>query len=65
MITPSFKGIQRESANFLNKLFTFNNYFQLFFAYSYCYIFFNKCSQVCLSVRILDKAVNESIHRSK
>ena len=32
MITPFSKGIQRESANSSNKLFTFNDYFQPFFA---------------------------------
>ena len=42
------KEIQRESVNYLNKLFTFNDYFQLFFAHYNCYIFLNKCSQVCL-----------------
>ena len=30
MITPFSKGIQRESANYLNKLFTFNAYTQPF-----------------------------------
>ena len=34
MITPFSKEIQREFANYLNKLYTFNDYFQLFFAHS-------------------------------
>ena len=56
MITPFSKGIKRESENYLNKLFNFNDYFQLFFARSYCYSFLNRCSQVCLCARILDKS---------
>ena len=56
MITPFSKGIKRESENYLNKLFNFNDYFQLFFAHSNCYSFLNRCSQVCLCARILDKS---------
>ena len=41
MITPFSKGIQKESAKYLNKLFTFNDYFQLFLAHSNRYIFLN------------------------
>ena len=40
MITQFPKGIQRESENYLNKLFNSNDYFQLFFAHS-CYSFLN------------------------
>ena len=33
MITPFSKGIQREFAKYMNKLFTFNDYFQLLFVH--------------------------------
>ena len=56
MITAFSKGIQRESANYLNKLFIFNDYFQLFFALSNCNIIFNLCFKVCLSAKTLDKS---------
>ena len=50
MINPFSKGIQWESANYLNKLFTSR------VIHSTCYSFLNQCSQMCLSVRILDKS---------
>ena len=54
MIIEFSKEIQWESANYLNKLFIFNDYFQLFFAHSNCYSF---C--VCLREYWI-KAVDES-----
>ena len=63
MITPFSTGIQREFANYLNKLFTFNDYFQLFFAHSNCYIVLNKCSE--MSARILGKKLWVNVRRSE
>ena len=41
MINPFSKEIQRESANYLNKLYTFNDYFQLFLHTLVYYILLN------------------------